>query len=264
MNSENCTSIKAKKTCSLSFTFDSSGLSNGSRTGSAVIRFSNYDSYEFFLRANITESFQTPMGDKEAEEYFNARIPEGDQKLTTFLKTNQITSEEFNAAIADLSTYRDQTFNYTRDYYRHCQGPYDEGFLVLSDSVYAERLRYLGKRLKAMIADPSADFANITPEVSDYVPAKKGCKGDAETILKCTQGNIAKRAAAIYKSIVINNPNNQAPYKACMDVGRLMAKTYSRLVGTFHHKKAALRNQEIADVEDKVLGLVQQDLTEGY
>ena len=83
-------------------------------------------------------------------------------------------------------------------------------------------------------------------------------------ILKCTQANSAKRLAALLESIADNNPHNQEPYKALADLGNQTTATYAQLVGIFHHKKTPLRNQEIADVQDKMLGFIEQDLTEGY
>lgn len=262
VNANNCSTIVAKKTCSVLFTFDSTGLGYGSKTGFAQIRLSNNNFYELTLRATVSKAFQTPMGDKEAEDDFSTRIPEGNKKLSTLLKKQLITADDFNSATAKLNTYKDLTFNYTRQYYRNCQP--GQRASLLADSDYADRIRYMGNLLKTMIANSEADFSAITPEVTDYVPAKKGCKGKPEEILKCTQANIAKRASAIFQSVADNNPNNQEPYKACAELGKQAAVTYSHLVGIFHHKKPPLRNQEIADVQDKMLGLIEQDLTEGY
>ncbi|MFM6927063.1 MAG: hypothetical protein ACKOX6_01290 [Bdellovibrio sp.] len=262
INTGNCAALGMKKTCSVLFTFDSTGLSFGSKTGFAQIRLSNNIFYEFTLKALVTKGLQTPMGDKEAEDYFSARIPEGFKNLNALFKKQLITSEELRTASSSLNDYKDLTFDYTRQYYRNCQPQQDAS--VFTDSVYAERIRYMGNLLKNMVANSEADFSAITPEVTDYVPAKKGCKGKPEDILKCTQANTAKRFNRVLKSITDNNPHNLEPYKACADLGKQTAVTYSLLVSIFHHKKASLRNQEIADIQDKMLGLTEQDLTEGY
>lgn len=262
MNTRNCAVIGAKKTCSALFTFDSTNLSFGSKTGFAQIRLSNNIFYELTLKAIVTKALQTPMGDKEAEDYFSARIPEGVKKLNALHKKQFITADELNKASANLTYYQELTFNYTRAYYRNCQ-PLQTS-TILADSVYAERVRYMANLLKTMITNSDAEFNAITPEVTDYVPAKKGCKGKPEEIFKCTQAHSTKRMAAILDSIAENNPHNQEPYKSCADLGSQAAATYSQLVGVFHYKKTSLRNQEIADIQDKMLGLIEQDLTEGY
>jgi len=262
MNTNNCSVLGAKKTCSVLFTFDSANLGFGSKTGFAQIRLSNNIFYEFTLKAVITKALQTPMGDKEAEDYFSARLPEGTKKLNALLKKQIITAEELNSATANLAYYKELTFNYTRQYYRNCQAYQNPS--IFADSVYAERIRYMANFLKTLIANSDADLNMITPEVSDYVPARKGCKGKPEEILKCTQSNITKRMSAILQSITENNPHNPEPYKACADLGKQTTEIYALLASVFRHKKAPLRAQDTADIQDKMLGLIEQDLTEGY
>ena len=235
MNTNNCTALGAKKTCSVLFTFDSTSLSFGSKTGFAQIRLSNNIFYEFTLKAIVAKALQTPMGDKEAEDYFSARIPEGNKRLNALLKKQLITADELNKASANLTNYKELIFNYTREYYRNCQ-PLQSN-TIFADSAYAERICYMANLLKTMIANPDAEFNAITPEVTDYIPAKKGCKGKPEEILKCTQANSAKRMASLLESIADNNPHNQEPYKACADLGNQTTATYAQLVGIFHHKK---------------------------
>ncbi|MGE5085527.1 MAG: hypothetical protein ACM3MG_04450 [Bacillota bacterium] len=262
MNTKNCSIIGARKTCSILFTFDSTGLGYGSKTGFAQVQLSNNIFFELTLKAIVAKALQTPMGDKEAEDEFSARIPEGTNKLNALLKKQLITVEQFNTATTNLTRYKDLTFDYTRQYYRYCQPVRNPS--LFEDSDYADRIRYMANIFKTMIANSEADFSAITPEVTDYVPAKTGCKGKPEDILKCTQANIAKRMATIRQSITDNHPHNPEPYRACADLGKQTAVTYSLLVGVFHHKKLPLKNQEIADIQDKMLGLTEQDLTEGY
>ncbi|MFV8259323.1 hypothetical protein ACNQKP_16070 [Bdellovibrio bacteriovorus] len=127
---------------------------------------------------------------------------------------------------------------------------------------YASKILYISTRLENLAANPSGNIADLTEEVTDFVPADQKCGVPVD--LPCVAHEVELRMDIIYLNISKRSSKVRAKFKNVADQGLHAAELYARILASLRTDGGVLYPTEYIYNKDRLVMSVKQEIEEGY
>lgn len=127
---------------------------------------------------------------------------------------------------------------------------------------YVNKILHLASRWDNFVTNPLRDLADITEEVTDFVPADGVC--GTPVSLPCVAQEVERRMNVIYANINRRPGSVRAKFKKVADQGLHAIELYSRVIGTLRTDGGGAYPAEYIHAKDRMVMGVKQELEEGY
>lgn len=205
----------------------------------------------------VSQSFAaTP---KEADLAWDQAHQRVIQLVESLFNSGQITEIDRLLLVSDLNGYKTAYKSYantaaqTHTYLKNKKQREDH---------YANKMLYISSRLVNLAASYMGPIADLTEEVSDFVPADKKCGVPVD--LPCVAQEVERRMDGIYVNISKRSSKVRAKFKSIADQGLHAAELYARILASLRTDGGALYPSEYIYDKDRLVMSVKQEIEEGY
>lgn len=127
---------------------------------------------------------------------------------------------------------------------------------------YVNKVLHMASRWDNFVMNPQRDLADITEEVTDFVPADGVC--GTPVSLPCVAQEVERRMNVIYSNINRRPSSVRAKFKKVADQGLHAVELYSRVIATLRTDGGEAYPSEYIHAKDRLVMGVKQELEEGY
>ncbi|UXR63627.1 hypothetical protein EZJ49_11125 [Bdellovibrio bacteriovorus] len=127
---------------------------------------------------------------------------------------------------------------------------------------YANKMIYVAGRLVNLANQHTGSIADLTEEVTDFVPADQKCGVPVD--LPCVAQEVERRMDGIYVNISRRSSKVRAKFKTVADQGLHAAELYARILASLRTDGGALYPAEYIYDKDRLVMSVKQEIEEGY